>query len=131
MAGAGAEDGGTNGKRIAIAPVERSGTGGVDIDDDKVAVGVEARDGADDSAPIRECHSDLVTPEVVGVGQDLAGRQDDTRTTGAASDPDDGWADALRDGTNGGLEVFDGGHEISCAPVRLLAAIDLQLAIYY
>ena len=115
VAGPGAEDRGPDAERLTVAPLEGRRGGGVDVDDREVAVAVPAGNGAAEAATVGERDGDLVTAQVVGIGQDLAGGDDDAGAARAAADPDDRWADAVGDGGDGGLEVFDGGHSV-CAP---------------
>ena len=97
--------------RAAPSPHSSGGrAGGVDVDDREVAVAVPAGDRAARLPAVGERDGDLVAAQVVGVGQDLAGGDDDAGAAGAAADPDDGWADALGDGGDGGLEFLDDAH---------------------
>ena len=125
VAGAGPEDGAADGERRAVAPLERGRAGRVDVDDREIAVAVPAGDGPARATAVSERDGDFVAAQVVGVGQDLARGDDDAGAARAAADPDDGWAGALGDGGDGGLEFFDDAHSVVFSRSACEAAIDL------
>ena len=94
----------------AVRPGDGGRAGRVDVDDREVAVAVPARDGPARATAVSERDGDFVAAQVVGIGQDLAVGDDDAGAAGPAADPDDGRSDALGDGGDGGLQVFDGAH---------------------
>ena len=92
---AGTEDGTADAERGAVGPVERGGTGRVDVDDREVAVAVPAGNGPARATAVSERDGDFVATQVVGVGQDLARGDHDAGATRAPADADDGWSGAL------------------------------------
>ena len=72
VARSGAEDRRPDSKCGTVAPLERRCIGGVDVDRRKIAFAVEAGDGAADASAVGERDGDLVTADVVGIGDDLA-----------------------------------------------------------
>src|SRR6187401_231302 len=115
MAGARAEYRGADAQLGAVGPGDGRRAGGIDVDDREVAVAVPAGNGPARATAVSERDGDFVAAQVVGVGQDLARREDDAGAARAATDPDDGWAGALRDRGDGGLEFFDDAHSV-CSP---------------
>ena len=78
------------------APLDDGSVAGVDPDDGEVAVDVVAGDGARLLAAVGEAHGDLRAAEVVGVGDDGAGLDDDaTAAATVAADAHDGGADPV------------------------------------
>ncbi len=88
------------------APLGDGGVAGVDPHDGEVAVDVVAGHGAGLPAAVGEGHGDLGAPQVVGVGDDGAGLDDDAAAPApVATDADDGGSDdvgGLAGGVGGG-----------------------------
>ena len=116
MRGRCAEDRGPDDGRRGRAPLERLGAGGIDGHDCEVAIAIDAGDDAALATTVDEAHGDLVTAQVVGIGQDDAIGDHDARTAGAAADADDGWADALGDGDDAGLDLVKDAHWSAGSP---------------
>jgi hypothetical protein len=103
--------------RIGVGEGRRRGACRIDLDDREVAVAVDAADGSGRGATVAERHGDLVTAQVVGVGQDAAVGDDDAATADPAADPDDGGSGRAVHGADRGGELFEGGHVAGFASV--------------
>ena len=100
--------------------------GGVDVDDGEVAVAVDSRRRC--RASRRPSANVTVTSSprrLWALVRTLPVGDDDAGAARAAADPDDGRADALGDGGDGGLELFDGAHGWLLSGCSLRLAIDL------
>ena len=86
---------------------------GVDLDHGDVEVGVGSGHPAGGLAAVSERDGRLGVPQVVGIGEEAARRDDDAGADApSAPQPDDGGAGAIGRGLDGGLKVFEQCHEL-------------------
>ena len=101
------EHGGAERRRSGLGrPGDGLDVARVDLDRGEVEVGVDARHAAALAAAVGERHGDLVAAQVVGVGEHAAGADDDAAAAPPpAAQADDGGADSLGRGLDGGREI--------------------------
>ena len=102
-------------RRLVGRPVEWFGPGRVRLENGQVAVRVDTDDLRRDGAAVVECDRHLVAADVVSVGEDAPGREDDAGAMAPAVDhADHARTDLIADSRDGCLELFEDCHWIAC-----------------